>query len=449
MKRTIALVLAVVSTATLLTGCFAKEEDPAPVVGSTLPTTSTTATSAGQTSYTPPVGYVYFGTLDAAGNVVVDGLTFLLSATGATVAVDRSSLLTANTTAGVVTSVSDAEGRSFTVLTNTAEGVTSLYGKEGDSAADASVVDVSTPSGIQSLAPIPSVKTTKSTTKTTKKPVTVKPPQSVNVVTTSTLSPEQQAILDEKNKIQNSNMSTTEKQLAFNLLNYKMDENGIFYVDHQPWQKQFGFNQIYDLASPLIQLVYATIRVKFRYGYVYKLYPKGHEKQGQVMYENGKPLYELDAKGDPIPKDWMVQLWKGRYGMVMLGGEIGVYTKPSTQTSAHYYSAVAEEELVMAMDCYQKNFTTGNTKKLFTRGPESAWWLTGFVPGSFFQYNNKPEVIMVGSIQFPDAEMLNQFIAHFTAAGFKEGAVTRDTPETYTTNGSSVKFCWQYIDQDG
>ena len=204
-----------------------------------------------------------------------------------------------------------------------------------------------------------------------------------------------------------------EKELALKLLTYKMDENGIFYVAHERWTKTSGFNQIYNLSNPLIQLVYGTVAVKFQYG----------------------------------NKDWLVRLWKGRYGLVMLGGEIGVFNKPADQVEERYYSASADEELVMAMEVYQHNFSKNQTKHLFTRGPESAWWFNGFVPGSFHEYNKKPEIIIVGTIQFPGEEMLQAFEAAFAAAGFVQGSPTRDNPETYVTSGNSLKFCWQYLDQ--
>jgi len=193
-----------------------------------------------------------------------------------------------------------------------------------------------------------------------------------------------------------------------------MDENGIFYVEHPRWGEDFGTYHIYDLSNPVIQLVYGTVRVKFSYD----------------------------------SKDWMVQMWKGRYGLVMLGGEIGVYNKPAGQTGERYYSALPEEELIVGMDVYQHNLKTGEKTYLFTRGPQSDWWLTGFVPGSFYEYNKKSEIIMAAEIQFPNAEMLQAFETAFAEAGFTQGSPGRDTPETYEVSGSSLKFCWQYLDQE-
>jgi len=250
----------------------------------------------------------------------------------------------------------------------------------------------------------PTTSTTKPATTATKASTTTK--QSIG--TTDLFEKQREAIRN------NPNLTPQEKQQALKLLTYKIDKNGIFYVEHERWSSTQGFNQIYDLASPLIQMVYGTIRIKFRYN----------------------------------NQDWMIQMWKGRYGLEMLGGEIGVFTKPTTQAAEHYYSALPSEELVMAMDVWQHNFLTGQTKYLFTRGPEKNWWLNGFVPGSLYEFNRKSEIIMLANMQFPDQEMLGLFVSGMEKAGFRQGTPSRDNPETYITSGTSIKFCWQHIDQD-
>jgi len=431
MKRILALALCAVLLIGGLAACK-KEEVPDPI-----PNDYTSEAELAPAAAGIPAGWIAFGTIDDDNKVTVIDLYILRTATGESVVVSDKSVITANVTtlddSGDITSIT-ADGRSISVMIEDIGGLRTLYAEQGDE----SETDVTDLGNLNES-------TTKASTKpTTTKPLATAPPIATTAKPTGTTDPYQAA----KDEINNSNMTPREKQEALKLLGYKMDKNGIFYVEHEPWQKQFGFNTIYDLAAPLIQLVYATVRVKFRYGYVYKLGTTGDEK-GKVLYDDsGNPLYETDRWGRPVEKDWMIQLWKGRYGLVMLGGEIGVYTKPSTSTAEHYYAAVAEEELVMAMDVYQHNFATKNTKYLFTRGPESAWWLTGFVPGSFFQYNNKPEVIMVANIQFPTEEMLSKFAGGLRNAGFREGSPAKDNPETYRTSGTSIKIAWQYIDQD-
>jgi len=201
-----------------------------------------------------------------------------------------------------------------------------------------------------------------------------------------------------------------------------------------------------------LQLVYGTIRVNFRYGYVFELYPDGPNR-GRVMYNaDGTPRFELDERGNRIPKDWLIQFWKGRYGLALLGAEIGIYTKPSTQAAQHFFSAVEEEYIIMQISTWQHDFRTGRSQYLFTRGPHATWWITGFVPGSFHQgdRNNrgKSEVITTGVLTFPSNQMMVLVRDQLLAAGFRTGNAIHSTPETLFTRGNSIHFSWQFMDQD-
>jgi len=443
MKRTIALLLCALLPAGLLAACGG-ESRAQPI------TTADYGTAApSDISYDVPEGWIPFARLDADNIAEVQGFFYLRGGMDESVPVSNLDIVTVNTMEVFITSVTVNGLHSVPVRVVERSGLRVLYAEPADGADDPNLIDLTSAGN---LATVPAVDTTRPGATTTRRPVTTtKPLQTVPVIA-PTKAPEitKDPTIDQMEEImKNPNMSAEERAAAIKLLSYKVDKNGIFYVEHEPWQKQFGFNQIYDLASPLIQLVYATIRIKFTYGYVYKLYPKDHEKKGQVMYGlDGKPLYETDAQGKPIQKDWMLQWWKGRYGLVMLGAEFGVYTKPHTQAAEHYNAAVSEEELVMAMDVWQHNFLTGKTMYLFSRGPEKTWWLTGFVPGSFYEYNKKSEIITVVDIGFPDAEMQGLAAAAMERAGFRKGTPNNGNPETYMTYGTNIKFSWQYIDQD-
>jgi len=258
----------------------------------------------------------------------------------------------------------------------------------------------------------PPTTTTEAPTTTTKPTTTKKP-----VTTTDPL----QKIRDD---INNSSMTDAEKLRALKMLEYRQDLNGVYYIEYERWpESRLGIDAAYqynlipwygDVSAPLIQLVYGTIRVKFQYA-------------GQA---------------------WTTQMWKGRYGLVMLGGEIAVLKKPIEQQAEHYWPASEEEELAISMDVYQHNFETKETTKLFSRSANSAWWFTGFMPGSFHQFNRKDEIIMVGTITFPDQEMLKAFEESFKKIGFKQGTPDSKHPETYAIAGNALTFSWQYIDQD-
>jgi hypothetical protein len=201
------------------------------------------------------------------------------------------------------------------------------------------------------------------------------------------------------------------------LLSWKMDKNGIFYLEDPLWRDEMQYSgrfaSVKYYGDPM-HLVTDTVHAKFRYG----------------------------------PKDWIIEMRKGQFGLVMLGGEIVIATKPVTQTGGPYYLAELEEAFTLKMEMYQKNFSTNETKRLLTRGPETLDWYNGFVPGNFYEDNKKSEIVMVGHITFPDEEMLLAFEEPFAKAGFGKGSPDQHSPETYAVNGTTLTFSWQYIDQD-
>lgn len=125
-------------------------------------------------------------------------------------------------------------------------------------------------------------------------------------------------------------------------------KRNVFYTSADPWQRNFGFNVLYDTVAPFTLLNYSTVRFKFR------------------------------ADG----KDWMIQAWKGQYGLVFYGGEVGVYTKPTNRDVEHYDCASDKDMLKMAMVFYKKNTATGKWVKRFERPYGTYWWCTGFKPGN-------------------------------------------------------------------
>ena len=72
------------------------------------------------------------------------------------------------------------------------------------------------------------------------------------------------------------------------------DGNFYYTDDKECWQKNFGFNEVYDTFAPVTMMYYDTVRTTFEYG----------------------------------GKEWMIQTWKGQYGVMFVGGEVGVYTRP-------------------------------------------------------------------------------------------------------------------------
>ena len=124
----------------------------------------------------------------------------------------------------------------------------------------------------------------------------------------------------------------------------------VFITAEDAWQRNFGYEETYDNFAGAGAISYDTIRVKFNY--------QGNE--------------------------WMVQFWKGQYGLVLIGAEVGLYNRKENATASSYYDCVTDEEkLNMSMKVYRQNAENQNKYDLlFKRSPSKTWWLTGFTPGT-------------------------------------------------------------------
>ena len=178
-----------------------------------------------------------------------------------------------------------------------------------------------------------------------------------------------------------------------NACGFEYDEKqGIYYSSTNPWQKGFGFNVVYDMSAPLAGMYYSTERIYFQ-------------------YDN---------------KDWMIQLWKGQYGITS-GAEIGVYNKTD---KIMQYDCVSEDEfLEMSFDFYNQG------EYVFSRGPEKHWWLTGF---KIFNSGVPILIDLDITIKFPTKSMADAF-----EGGLKKAA--KDNlldPMTYTRGAKTFHIHW-------
>ena len=176
-------------------------------------------------------------------------------------------------------------------------------------------------------------------------------------------------------------------------LGYRYDAEGDFYYtdDKDCWQKNAGYNEIYDNLAAGVMMNIDQIRIRFTYG----------------------------------TKDWMIQLWKGQYGNLLIGAEIGVYTtKAGTYTGEignvnHYDCADKEDWLKMEMTCYWSENNSGTYKKAFHREYDEYWWATGFVKGQLTKYTRpRTELKVKARITFKSTEMANLFVLGLREAGF-------------------------------
>jgi UDP-2,3-diacylglucosamine pyrophosphatase LpxH len=204
---------------------------------------------------------------------------------------------------------------------------------------------------------------------------------------------------------------------AVDLAGFEYDPGqGIIYSKMNPLQRSFGYAYGYDASALLMSAVIDC-----------------------------EPIF-FDYAG----KTWMIELWKGQYGLET-GCEIGVYTRPIGSTGPfyavldhtvgvrandtnpehnQYFDCAADSDLlVMSSVLYR------NGQKLFARGPEPHWWLTGFKWGVF----SAPEdLTMDVSITCKDELMARQFVSALQALGYQKVSVSGAkvgflfaTPHTY------------------
>lgn len=203
------------------------------------------------------------------------------------------------------------------------------------------------------------------------------------------------------------------------ILSYQYSYVDDFYYtnDKEAWQYNFGFGKIYDYISPYILLEYDYIRIFFE-------------------YEN---------------KDWMLQMWKGQYGLIFYGGEIGIYNRPHSENGVNdwtMYDCPAEEDwLMMEMTLYHKQLNGKYTRE-FTREYDKYWWCTGFKNGHLRNEEPADELKMNGRITLKDETMTKIVTDGLKECGFKLGS-SKDSIglDNYYADGNDVYFCWQNISE--
>lgn len=236
----------------------------------------------------------------------------------------------------------------------------------------------------------PSGSTTKPTTQTTTEPVTNTPVVDENITEEDL---KEMPIKD----VQDLLFATEDPNTAGKILTlagFEYDEKqGIYYSHLNPLQRQFGFNLVYDMAAPMVGMIYDTKRIEFNY------------------------------KG----KEWMIQIWKGQYGMTC-GAEVGLYNR-DPERNFQYDCADDEELIEMQFDFYNQN------EFVFSRGPEKHWWLTGF------------KILNVGVPVLIDLDITLKFTDKVMAQAFarslkKTASTSLIDPITYTIRGSTVNIKW-------
>ncbi len=164
------------------------------------------------------------------------------------------------------------------------------------------------------------------------------------------------------------------------------EKKDMFYAMKNTWQKRYGYSRLYDEASA----------------------PFG-------MIIDCEPIY-FDYDG----KKWMLELWKGQYGMTA-GGEIGLYTAKNGR-GKFFQGVSAEDYIGMQFEVFVRGV------KLFER-QEPHWWLTGFRLGECALPH---QVKMVARLTFANRLMCQSFVNGLRRAGYRTNE--------YQVFGESVKI---------
>ena len=160
----------------------------------------------------------------------------------------------------------------------------------------------------------------------------------------------------------------------------------------------------------------------------------GYTKLYDDLFLNSTNVADIDTVRLKFPydgKDWMVQLWKGRYGN-MPGGEVGIYHKPKTRIVDFYDSASDDERIGMSFKIIDKR----NGKALIDRPIALHWWKTSF---AVYETPLTAENLTLETILAPDAALL----AALKGALDKEVAKgTLKYTQVKTSFGPGVKIVW-------
>jgi len=169
-------------------------------------------------------------------------------------------------------------------------------------------------------------------------------------------------------------------------------KNEIWYTPINAWQRNFGYMHAFDAFAPLFGIYITSFKCK-------------------IFYDQ---------------KEWMIQFWRGQYGITS-GAEMGVYYR-EPDTGYDFYDCVADEDMLpMSMKIYR------NGELFFERSEDAQWWLTGFVLPSYTNANN---FTCDMSITLKDEEMRDLFLDEMVETnGFVEG-------ENMTVEGNKVSFVW-------
>lgn len=172
--------------------------------------------------------------------------------------------------------------------------------------------------------------------------------------------------------------------------------NDLFYSTMDAWQRDMGYTRLYDESAAPMSMIIDSEPIYFN-------------------YDN---------------KRWMIEFWKGQYGMTT-GFEVGVYYTEDENKDDEYfkwtfYDCVDDDNLL------NMGFILVKDGRLLMKRRDRHWWLTGFKLGEF---TNPDELVAQISIKLKDINMRNAFLLGMRNAGYKWNEIP--------VNGNIVTFVFK------
>lgn len=188
----------------------------------------------------------------------------------------------------------------------------------------------------------------------------------------------------------------------------------VYYSTLNPWQRHFGFGDIYDEAAAYVNMRYTTFKADFSY-------------DGLL---------------------WRLQWWKGQYG-ILEGAELGVYTKHPNSTSEFYDCADNDHLMDMSFEYYRTIKDYNEKNMLFYREEQPHWWLTGFKVG---YTNGSNKSVVKATLKAYDEDMANGIESGLRAVTDNKGnwkgfveyskSMPAGTKNFYKRNGNVFTVVW-------
>lgn len=192
-----------------------------------------------------------------------------------------------------------------------------------------------------------------------------------------------------KSKLKKENKKTRDVELLNEFMKpygYAYDpQQDIFYSVIDAWQREMGYTRLYDEAAVLSYIIIDCEPIYFE-------------------YDNRR---------------WMIEFWKGQYGMTT-GFEIGIYytDRVDLTDDLHlkdeyinwtFYNCVDDDNML------KMKFTLIKNGKVMMKRKAIHWWLTGFKLGEF---SEPQELVANITIEFKNLEMRNAFLQGLKRTGY-------------------------------